>query len=170
MSKKNIFNQIATALATSAAVSVAIAAYAPKARAFSLIQQDLYFGRNIAGGGEVSESQFQGFVDSEITPRFPAGLTIFDANGQFQDSTGTIIEEPSKVVSLIFEDTLNNETFINQIIGAYLEQFNQESVLTVVDEEIGVRFVESETETELFQNLLLLLGCLYLTLLRSPGN
>jgi hypothetical protein len=109
-----------------------------------LIQADLFFGRNIPGGGEVSESEFQAFVDSVISPLFPAGLTIFDANGQFLDSTGTIIEEPSKVISFIFEDTLDKETSINQIIGAYLQQFNQESVLTVVDEDIRVRFVESE--------------------------
>jgi len=113
-----------------------------------LIQADLFFGRNIPGGGEVSESEFQAFVDSVITPLFPAGLTIFDGNGQFLDSTGTIIEEPSKVISLIFEDTLDNETSINQIIGAYLQKFNQESVLTVVDEDIRVRFVESEPVPE----------------------
>jgi hypothetical protein len=113
-----------------------------------LIQADLFFGRNIPGGGEVSESEFQAFIDSIITPRFPAGLTIFDANGQFQDSTGTIIEEPSKVISLIFEDTLDNEISLNQIIGAYLQQFSQESVLTVVDEDIRVRFVESPAVPE----------------------
>ncbi|MEA5624664.1 DUF3574 domain-containing protein [Nostoc sp. UHCC 0251] len=107
-----------------------------------------FFGRNIPGDGEVSQSEFQAFVDSVITPRFPSGLTIFDANGQFQDSTGIIIEEPSKVISLIFEDTLDNETSINQIIEAYLQQFSQESVLTVVDEDIRVRFVESEPVPE----------------------
>jgi hypothetical protein len=54
-----------------------------------LIQQDLYFGRNIAGGGEVSEAEFQAFINSEITPRFPNGLTLYDADGQFLDSTGS---------------------------------------------------------------------------------
>ncbi len=109
-----------------------------------LIQADLFFGRNIPGGGEVSTSQFEGFVDNVITPRFPAGLTVLDADGQFLDSTGTTIKEPSKVVSLIFEDTLVNETSINQIVTAYVQQFNQKSILTVVDEEISVRFVESQ--------------------------
>ena len=112
-----------------------------------LIQTDLFFGRNIPGNGEVSQSEFQAFVDSVIIPRFPDSLTIFDANGQFQDSVETIVEEPSKVVSIIFEDTLDNETSINQIIGAYLQQFSQESVLTV-DEDIRVRFVESEPVPE----------------------
>jgi transcription termination factor NusB len=105
-----------------------------------LIQTDLFFGRNIPGGGEVSESQFQAFVDDVITPRFPLGLTIFDVEGQFRDSTGTIIDERSKVVRLLLEDTVENENAIDEIIAAYTQQFNQESVLQVVDEEIDVAF------------------------------
>jgi NADH:ubiquinone oxidoreductase subunit E len=109
-----------------------------------LIQSDLYFGRNITGGGEVSEAEFQAFIDAEITPRFPDGLTVYEADGQFLDSTGTLIKEPSKVVSLIFEDTAENEAAIEQIIVAYKQQFQQESILQIVDEEIQVAF-NSET-------------------------
>ncbi|NJN87513.1 MAG: DUF3574 domain-containing protein [Leptolyngbyaceae cyanobacterium SL_7_1] len=104
------------------------------------IQADLFFGQNIPGGGQVSESEFQGFLDTVITPRFSAGLTVFDANGQFQDSSNTIVEEPSKVVRLLLEDSLANEIAIDEIITAYTQQFNQESVLLVVDEEITVAF------------------------------
>jgi hypothetical protein len=43
-----------------------------------------------------------------------------------------------KVVSLIFEDNLENEAAIEQIIQAYKQQFQQESVLQVVDEELQV--------------------------------
>jgi hypothetical protein len=115
-----------------------------------LIQADLYFGRNIAGVGEVSEAEFQAFVDQEVTPRFPDGLTLYDADGQFLDSTGTLIQEPSKVISLIFTDTVENEAAINEIIQAYKEQFQQESVLQVVDEEIKVAF---ETDTVFLDDL-----------------
>ncbi|NJL54449.1 DUF3574 domain-containing protein [bacterium] len=115
-----------------------------------LIQTDLYFGRNIAGGGEVSEAEFQQFLDQEITPRFPDGLTVYDADGQFLDSTNTLIQEPSKVVSLIFEDTEENEAAVDQIIQAYKQQFQQESVLQVVDEDIQVAF---DTDTIFLGNL-----------------
>lgn len=104
------------------------------------IQADLFFGRNIPGGGQVSEAAFEAFLDSVITPRFPAGLTVFNGNGQFQDSTNTIVEEPSKVVRLLLEDTIANETAIDEIITRYTQQFNQESVLLVVDEELTVAF------------------------------
>ena len=117
-----------------------------------LIKMDLLFKRNTFGGREVTESQFQTFVDSAITPRFPNRPTIFNANGQFLNSTGTIIEESSKVVSLILEDTWENETSVNQIVKEYIQLFHQESVLTVVDENINVRFVEAEAvpEPEIF--------------------
>jgi hypothetical protein len=42
MSKKNIFNKITTALAISTALSLAFMVDLPKAKAFSLIQEDLF--------------------------------------------------------------------------------------------------------------------------------
>jgi Protein of unknown function (DUF3574) len=108
------------------------------------IKVDLFFGRNISGDGEVSEDQFQGFLNNVITPRFPDGLTIFDVNGQFRDNTGTIIKEKSKNVSLLLEDTFKNETSINDVVRAYVQQFRQESVLQVVDENVEVSFISSQ--------------------------
>ncbi|HEY0437853.1 MAG TPA: DUF3574 domain-containing protein, partial [Phenylobacterium sp.] len=44
----------------------------------------LFFGRNIAGQPEVSEADFRKFVDEELTPRFPDGLTVLDGGGQWR--------------------------------------------------------------------------------------
>lgn len=104
------------------------------------IEADLFFGRNLPGGGQVSEEEFQSFVNSIISPRFPAELTIFDAKGQFEDSTGTLIEESTKVVKLLIKDTRENEIALDEIIKAYKEKFRQESVLLAVNEEIAVGF------------------------------
>ena len=58
----------------------------------------LMFGRNI--GGELGVTEWSDFVASEITPRFPAGLTVDDALGQWRDAaTGKAIKEPSKSCS-----------------------------------------------------------------------
>lgn len=114
-----------------------------------LIQIDLYFGRNISGGGQVSERDFQSFVDNVITPKFRDGLTILDAQGQFKDSTGTIIQEPSKLLTLILDDSFANENAVNEIIHAYIQQFNQESVLVAANEAVAVTFGASP---DLFDN------------------
>ncbi len=103
------------------------------------IRVDLFFGRNIAGVGEVSEEEFQAFLDNTVAPHVP-GLTVFDAVGQFQDEAGAIVEELTKVVSLILEDTQQNETIINEIIGEYVQRFQQSSVLQAVNEDITISF------------------------------
>jgi predicted metal-binding protein len=109
-----------------------------------LIQVDLYFGRNVGNSGQVTEEQFRQFLGDEITPRFPNGLTTYQANGQFLDSSGQLIREPSNVVSLIFEDTQANEQSIDEIINAYKQQFQQESVLEVVNETVKVGFGQGD--------------------------
>jgi hypothetical protein len=132
------------------------------------IQVDLFFGRNIPTGGQVSEEEFQAFLNDVITPRFLAGLTVFDANGQFQDRSNTIVEEPAKVVRLLLEDSFANEIAIDEIITTYTEQFNQESVLLVVDEEITVAFDASPTADIPEPALVLGLVAVVLIIVRKP--
>jgi hypothetical protein len=96
MKMNNILSNISTTTIATLSVAVVLSGNLPQATATSLIQKDLFFGRNIAGGGEVSETEFEQFIDNTITPRFPDGLTVFDADGQFKDSTGTIIENSLK--------------------------------------------------------------------------
>src|SRR5260370_36861061 len=45
---------------------------------------ELTFGRRIVGHIAVSETQWLQFIDYEITPRFPDGLTVYDAAGQWR--------------------------------------------------------------------------------------
>ncbi len=96
-----------------------------------------------------------------VTPFFPAGLTVFDAEGQFLGSSGTLIREASKLLTLILEDTLVNEGFVNEVIDTYLDRFNQESVLAVFDPVVAVNFLETvfipEPSTLMLSSILLLL-------------
>ena len=92
---------------------------------------ELYFGRN-RPGGEVSEEQFQHFLEVEVTKRFPDGLTLLDGLGQFLDSSGTIVKEKSKLLILFYP--LNDreaDREVEDIRTAYKGQFQQESVLRV---------------------------------------
>jgi hypothetical protein len=62
-----------------------------------MLEIDLMFGRNIGSELGVSEGLWSDFVASEIMPRFPEGLTVLDAPGQWQDKErNTIVKEPSK--------------------------------------------------------------------------
>lgn len=101
---------------------------------------ELFFGLSRPGGKPIRNREFNRFVDAEVTPRFPDGLTVLEADGQFKDSTGTIVEEESRVLVLLYppgEPVLSKE--IEEIREEYKEQFDQESVLRV-DEASCVSF------------------------------
>ncbi|MFX5510465.1 DUF3574 domain-containing protein, partial [Acinetobacter baumannii] len=67
---------------------------------------ELFFGRDIAGQGRVSQAQWSAFLRETVTPRFPDGLTVLPASGQWRDrDTGRVSREPSFLVRLVFAET-----------------------------------------------------------------
>ena len=121
-----------------------VSAQLPQATATSevqtnvLIQDELYFGRN-KPIGQVSERDFQLFLQNEVTPRFPDGLTVLDADGQFLSSNG-IVKEKTKLLILIHASSQADQQEIQEIIDKYKQQFQQESVLQVTNAPGQVRF------------------------------
>lgn len=89
---------------------------------------DLMFGRNIGGALGVSERDFARFVDAEVTPRFPDGLTILDTRGQYRSASGALIREPGKVISIVLADEARDLPRLAQVAEAYKRRFRQESV------------------------------------------
>lgn len=90
----------------------------------------LYFGLS-SPQGQISDEQFQEFLDREITSRFPDGLTVYDAQGQWKSESGRIIQEKARVVEIIgFGDTTDYEK-IRELRDLYKKKFHQESVLQV---------------------------------------
>lgn len=93
----------------------------------------MYFGRNIGGELGVSEEEWDAFVDAEITPRFPDGLTVTDAEGQWRDSeTGAIVREPSKELTVFLSDEADRRA-LDAIADAYKTQFQQQAVALVIE-------------------------------------
>jgi hypothetical protein len=91
---------------------------------------ELLFGRNIGGRLAVSDAAFAQFLAAEITPRFPDGLTMLDAKGQWRDAErGNLIREPSKLVLISFDDDAPRRAALTAIADAYKQKFRQHSVL-----------------------------------------
>lgn len=91
---------------------------------------ELYFGQS-RPNGEVSEEDFAKFLDADVTPLFPDGLTLLSGLGQFAGSDGPV-EERSKVLILLYPFTDRDaDRDIEQIRSAYKIQFDQQSVLRV---------------------------------------
>ena len=97
-----------------------------------MVSAEILFGRNIGDRLGVTEAAFARFTASEITPRFPDGLTIIDARGQYRDDRGRLIREPSKVVLITFRDDAQKRADLVAIADAYKARFKQQSVLTTV--------------------------------------
>jgi hypothetical protein len=104
---------------------------------------ELYFGLSRKGGSNVSEREFQDFLNEVVTPRFPNGLTIIDARGQWRENDLTITKEPSKVVILFYtrKERRDAGRKIEEIRAEYKRRFSQQSVLRVDQtEKISVMF------------------------------
>lgn len=94
---------------------------------------ELYFGTDKPGGGKVTTEDWDKFLEEEVTPRFPDGLTVLKGYGQFKDSGGKIVREASIILVLFY--TKKQRAAVNQKIeevrDSYKKRFNQESVLRV---------------------------------------
>jgi hypothetical protein len=106
-----------------------------RTRALRFARTELYFGTATAEGA-VTEEQFQEFVDKEVSPRFPDGLTITSADGRFRTEEGDFVKERSFVLVLLYpyETFAEGSKRIERIRSLYKKQFNQQSVLRVDDQ------------------------------------
>ena len=72
------------------------------------------------------------FLDHEVTPRFPDGLTVFDAYGQWRNhSSGNIGRLRTKVLVILHEDTPQKRAAIDEIRSAWKAATHDHSVLLV---------------------------------------
>jgi hypothetical protein len=97
----------------------------------TVAKTELLFGLSKPDGSIITEPEFQQFIDREVTPLFPDGLTLMNVTGQFKDSKNVIIKEKSKLLLLLHRNDRNAQSNIEQIRKAYVTKFHQESVLRV---------------------------------------
>jgi Protein of unknown function (DUF3574) len=91
---------------------------------------ELFFGSAQPDGSAVSEQDFRQFLDQEVTPRFPDGLTVFVGLGQFRHASGIVVQERSMLLVLLYPaDQRDSARRIEAIRDAYKRRFRQESVL-----------------------------------------
>jgi len=92
------------------------------------LRTTLYFG-GARPHGSVSELEWQMFLRDDVTPRFPNGMTVWEAEGQWRGPDGKIGHERTKVLLLVHPDTEQARQSIRAVIDRYRKAFEQESVL-----------------------------------------
>jgi hypothetical protein len=95
------------------------------------IKTELYFGMAKPDGTRVSVDEWRAFLDREISPRFPDGLTVLEAEGQYMSKNLGLIREPTRILILLHRPTVTADTLIERIRSLYQLHFQQESVLRV---------------------------------------
>lgn len=90
----------------------------------------LYFGAT-GPGGHVSEPEWQAFLADTVTPRFPDGLSVWSASGQWRARTGEINREDSRILNIVHPGGPSQDRSFEEIVSAYKSRFRQESVLRV---------------------------------------
>lgn len=119
-------------LASVTALSARISELSCPAGTEPFTEYRLFFGRNQGGAEVVSDAAWQAFLADEITPRFPDGLTVLDAAGQWQEGSGTIVRERTKLLLILAKPEADGMRRTEEIAAAYKRAFDQESVLRVI--------------------------------------
>jgi Protein of unknown function (DUF3574) len=93
---------------------------------------ELLFGRDIGHRVGVDETDWARFVEHEVIPRFPDGLTISDTIGQWRSrSSGVIVREPGKRVEIVLPGNADDQTRLDAVVIAYKRAFQQRSVMII---------------------------------------
>ncbi|MFT4047866.1 MAG: DUF3574 domain-containing protein [Solimonas sp.] len=95
---------------------------------------ELYFGLGDAEQPQqgVSEAQWRAFLDAEVTPRFPSGLSVLDVYGQWLDRGAAQPQRlRSKLIVLLHEDNAQTRAAIDAIRSAWKRRTGDQSVLRV---------------------------------------
>lgn len=122
------------AIADSAQSSTLANDPAHPAHAKGWVETRLYFGLGPMDEAQVgiSETRWRDFLDKEVTPHFPAGLSVLDVYGQWQ---GKRMNSPSrlrsKMLVIDYPDTAENRASIDAIRAAWKQRTGDQSVLSV---------------------------------------
>ena len=99
------------------------------------VEFQLFFGLQDSAGNRVSEAEWEAFLADTITPRFPAGMTIIDVKGQWQEPDGDIQREDTKLMRGLLDSTEGEKLrLINEISDEFVTRFNQDPVFRILNE------------------------------------
>ena len=123
------------AFLAAAAVCAAMASAAPAGACPEGLRSantaQLFFGRSMGEIGEVSDADWRAFVDAEVSPRFPDGLSVSDVYGQWKSPAGDFVREDSKALFVVLDGKPGERARLDLIRDAYKRRFHQQSVLLV---------------------------------------
>jgi hypothetical protein len=88
---------------------------------------ELFFGRDMPNGRQVSDAAWDAFAAGVISPAFPNGFTVYDAQGEWRNpNSSRVVQEKTKVLQIAL--TQDHAGQLQAIMQLYREKFSQISV------------------------------------------
>lgn len=114
-----------------AALALAGCASGPARLACPAGQSEVRTAQIFLGPAKVSDADLRRFVDVEVTPRFPDGVTVVDGGGQWKGDDNRMIREASKVVLIVLPARGDPHARVEAVRSAYRTKFKQDSVVVL---------------------------------------
>ena len=98
------------------------------------LRTELYFGTGLADAPAtgIDETGWRNFLDAEVTPRFPEGLSVIEVYGQWRDKGAATPERlRSKLLVILHPDDAARDEAIEAIRLAWKRRTGDQSVLRV---------------------------------------
>ena len=96
----------------------------------AMLSDWLYFGMPMPEG-DGGRDVWGEFISDVVLPRFPDGLTMWPAQGQWKPAQGATVHEMSWVLNVVHVPDARSEAAIGTVVDVYKKIFHQESVLRV---------------------------------------
>lgn len=119
------------AVAALLAVAGCATAPAPLTAAISVQSDRLFFGRDIPAGGAVTDADWAAFLNEIVTPRLPAGFTVYRTEGQYRNNDGSIAREAGFVLQVDHPAGQPGDQVFEEIAAEYCRRFRQEAVMRI---------------------------------------
>lgn len=99
----------------------------------------IYFGTLIPPQNKrITDSVWDDFLARTVTPRFPAGYTIYDAKGRWRDTQTKVIgREPTRIVEVDAPDSGELRAKVEEIRKTFQTRFHQQAVGLVTEPVCG---------------------------------
>ncbi len=98
----------------------------------------LYLGTAIPGRGNLTEKEWQSFLDDTVTADLPNGYTMVDASGAWMNPiTRKTIRERTKILIAALPETPDSLVAVNRIRRDYQIKFRQQLVGMTVEQACG---------------------------------
>lgn len=81
--------------------------------------------------GPITPAMWKRFLEDEVTPRFPDGLSTIDIKGQWRNSKGKIVKLPSRIILIWYAPSPDASAKIDAIRNAFNKRYDQESVMRI---------------------------------------